>query len=403
MKKIILLAAVSVVVMWHSAEAQESYWSKPDSLFKFVQPTASLQLWSTYSMNERAQVIANSPLQRVGDRVSFMARRARIGFKGKPYKRLSYVLTIQYDNLGKDKFSAVRGGTNTGTLGILDAYVTWKATKNDWINVTTGYFQPQFSRECITGDLVVNSLDKSPSQTYIRQHITGKNYGRTTGVNVGGMKSKGLITVGYNAGIFTNNTTAADQKNMAESTGILWSPLTVERVMFTIGDPEMKTYAINYDANNYYSKRKGITLSAYSSQQGKTDIFRTNRSTGWDVLLNFKNLNLDGEWNFMERRIEGTNYTMRTGHIRAGYNVIVAKKYFLEPSFMIMDFTGEGGAQFSGHDRMYDAGVNWYLNKKNCKLSAHYIWQEGHGNNGFTDGVTFQKGNFAALAFVLMI
>ncbi len=400
--KIKCIVFVFIVLSVH-ASAQESYWIKPDSLYKYIQPSASLQLWSTYSMNEHAQITTNGPLQKVDDRVSFMARRARLGFKGKPYKRLSYVLTIQYDNLGKDKFSSVRGGTNTGTLGILDAYITWQVTKNELINVTTGYLQPQFSRECITGDLVVNSLDKSPSQTYIRQHITGKNYGRTTGVNVGGMKTKGWMTIGYNAGIFNNNTTAADQKNMAESTGILWSPLTVERVMFTVGDPEMKNYSINYDANNYYSKRKGVTFSAYSSQQGKTDIFTTNRSTGFDMLLNFKNLNLDGEWNFMERHAEGTIYNMRTGHIRAGYNVIVAKEYFLEPSFMVMEFSGDEGAQFSGHDRMYDAGVNWYLNKKSCKLSAHYIWQEGHGNNGYTDGVTFQKGNFAALAFVLMI
>jgi hypothetical protein len=48
-------------------------------------------------------------------------------------------------------------------------------------------------------------------------------------------------------------------------------------------------------------------------------------------------------------------------------------------------------------------GVNWYLNKKFCKLSAHYCWQDGKGDNGYTDGVSFQKGNFAALALVLMM
>ena len=70
-------------------------------------------------------------MEPVQDRLSFMARRARFGFKGKPYKKLSYVLTVQYDNLGKDKFSGARGGTNTGTFGVLDAYITWQLTKNE--------------------------------------------------------------------------------------------------------------------------------------------------------------------------------------------------------------------------------------------------------------------------------
>src|SRR5690349_2696957 len=138
------------------SHAQESYWIKTDSLFKYIQPSASLQLWSVYSMHEQAQLTTDGPLETVEDRVSFLARRARVGFKGKPYKKLSYNLSIQYDNLGKDKLSSLRGGTNTGTLGILDAYITVRLTNNELVSITTGYFHPQISRECITGDLLVN-------------------------------------------------------------------------------------------------------------------------------------------------------------------------------------------------------------------------------------------------------
>ena len=405
MKKIILASALLCLGFVNQVTAQESYWIKPDSLFKFVQPSASMQLWSTYSMNEQTQRVANGPLEPVQDRLSFMVRRARIGFKGKPYKRMSYALNIQYDNLGKDRFSAVRGSVNTGTLGILDAYITWKLTKNELAYITTGYFQPQISRECITGDMLVNSLDKSPSQTYIRQHITGKSYGRVTGANIGGLKKLERISFGYNVGIYNNNTTSADQKNLPETSGYAWSPLTVERATVTFGDEEMKTYAINYDANNYYGKRKGLTVGAYSSQQGKTDIFQSNKAAGVDFLFNFANLNLDGEWSILQRTTAGVTVTNQTGHVRAGYNVILADKFFLEPSFMMMEFQGDKGekGQFTGKDKMFDAGVNWYLNKKSCKLSAHYVWQQGSGNNGYTDGVTFQKGNFAALAFVVMM
>jgi hypothetical protein len=383
------------------SQAQEFKWAKPDSLYKSIQVSASMQFWATYSMNEKVQIEDGGPVEPVDDRLSFMARRARVGFKGKPYSRLSYVLTIQLDNLGKDKFSAVRNGTNAGTLGILDAYVSFRASNNEMLYITAGYLQPQFSRECITGDLLVNSLDKSPSQTYIRQHITGKNYGRVTGVNFGGMtKSKSLVSFAYNAGVYGNNTTAAD--GLTETTGYSWSPLLVERASLIIGDPEMKSYTTNYDANNYYSKRNGITISGYSSQQGKTDIYTSNRSFGADFLWNYKNLNLDGEWNILQRTVAGTTYESQTGHIRAGYNVIVGK-FFLEPSVMMMDFRGDQGGQYSGHDQMFDAGVNWYINKKNYKLSAHYIWQKGHGDNGYTDETTFQKGNFAALALVVML
>src|SRR6478609_2598111 len=263
--------------------AQESYWAKPDSLFKFIQPNASLQLWSVYSMDEKAQLAPNGPLEPVQDRLNFLARRARVGFKGKPYKSISYVLNIQFDNLGKDKYSAVRGSTNAGTLGILDAYMTWRITQNELFNITAGFFQPQFSRECITGDLLVNSLDKSVSQSYVRQHITGKSYGRTTGVNLGGLKKGNLLTLEYNVGLYDNNSTSSE----AETSGFSWSPLTVERLAVTIGDAEKKSYAINYDANNHFSKRKGITIAGYSSQQNKSDLFSSNFSVGTDIQFNF--------------------------------------------------------------------------------------------------------------------
>lgn len=385
-----------------SSYAQEHQWIKQDSLFKFVQPTASLQLWSLYTMNEKAQFDANGPLEPVQDRVSFMARRARFGFKGKPYKKLSYVLSVQYDNLGKDKFSGARGGTNTGTFGVLDAYITWQVSKSDLVHLSTGYLHPQISRECITGDMLVNSFDKSPSQGYIRQHIVGKSYGRTTGVNVGGIKKTGSVQIGYNAGVFNNVTTSADPKGFPETSGKYWSPVTVERVTFSFGDPDMKTYSLNYDVNNFWGNRKGVTFGFYSSQQGRTDIFANNMSFGADVLFNYSNFNFDAEWSKLERTVEGVHYAAGTGHVRAGYNLIIGK-FFLEPTAAVVAYDGDNGGQFTGEDRLYDFGLNWYLNKKSSKVALHYIKQSGSGDNTYTDGVTFQKGDFVGLAYVLIL
>jgi phosphate-selective porin len=67
---------------------------------------------------------------------------------------------------------------------------------------------------------------------------------------------------------------------------------------------------------------------------------------------------------------------------------------------MFMHFEGENGAPSSGEENMYDVGVNWYLNKKNLKMSLHYVKQDGHGDNGYTDQVTFKKGDYVGVGFV---
>jgi hypothetical protein len=396
--KLKILFALAFVLTLSTAHAQESHWKKPDSLFKYVQPFASVQLWAVYTMGEQLQLADNQAMEPIQDRLNFLTRRARIGFKGKPYKGLSYFLNVQYDNLGKDRYGAIRGAVNTGSLGILDAFVTYKLTsKNDLFHLTAGYFHPQYSRECVTGDMNVNAFDKSPLQGYVRGHITGKPYGRTTGLNLGGQFTGGTFTVGYNVSINNNITTGADA---TETTGKYWSPLIVDRVTFSFGDPDKKTYSMMYEANNFFNERKGITIGLNSSHQGKTDIFTSNDFTGVDVMINYRNLNFDVEGASLRRRVEGQTYEMKTWQVRAGYNIIIAKKLFIEPVAMYMSFEGDPGAVNSGVEEMYDFGVNWYLNKKNLKLSVHYVTQDGYGDNGYTDETTFKKGDYIGVGFV---
>ncbi|HEY0742577.1 MAG TPA: porin [Chryseosolibacter sp.] len=395
-----LMGACLILLSFSPMKAQQIEWTKPDSLFKYVQPFASVQLWAVYTMNEKLQMEDNGPLEDIEDRLNFLTRRARIGFKGKPYRGLSYFLNVQYDNLGKDRFGAIRGGVNTGQLGILDAYVSYKLSRNsDAFHITAGYFHPQFSRESITGDMNVNSFDKPPLQGYVRDHITGKSYGRTTGVNLGGNLGAGAITIGYNVSVCNNNTTGTDA---TETSGRFWSPLIVDRVTFSVGDPDKKSYSLMYESNNYFNERKGITVGINSSRQGKTDKFDANQFAGVDVMLNYNGLNLDAEGARLMRRIEGVTYQMTTWQIRGGFNIIVAQKSIVEPMMMYMKFQGDPGATSEGLEEMYDMGVNWYLNKKNLKLTLHYIKQSGFGDNGYTDDETFRKGDFVGLGFVSM-
>ena len=396
-RHILLLLALSSLTALH---AQDVQWKKPDSLFKYVQPFASLQMWAVYTMDEQLQLVDNEPMEKVEDRLNFLTRRARIGFRGKPYKGLSYLLNVQYDNLGKDRYGAIRGGVNTGQLGILDAFVTYKLSgKSELFNVTAGYFHPQFSRECITGDMNVTAFDKSPLQGYVRNHVTGKSYGRTTGVNLGGVYETGNVTVGYNVSVNNNVTTATDA---TETTGKYWSPLIVDRVTISLGDPDKKGYSMMYETNNYFNERKGITIGINSSRQGKTDIFASNHFTGVDVMINYGGLNFDAEAASLKRKVEGTTYEMETWQVRCGYNIIIGRKFFIEPVAMFMHFEGDPGATSNGEEEMYDFGLNWYLNKKNLKMTLHYVKQSGHGDNGYTDEVTFRKGDFVGYGFVAM-
>lgn len=396
-----LFFLVALAMMTNSLTAQSVQWTKPDSLYKYVQPFASLQLWSVYTMGEQLQLEENGPMETVEDRLNFLTRRARIGFKGKPYKGLSYFLNVQYDNLGKDRFGAIRGAVNTGQLGILDAFVTYKLNKrNDLFNLSAGYFHPQFSRECITGDMNVSAFDKSPLQGYVRGHVTGKGYGRTTGLNLGGMIRSGFVTIGYDVSLNNNITTSAEA---TETTGKFWSPLIVDRVTFSFGDSDKKSYSLMYETNNFFNERKGVTVGLSSSRQGKTDLFSSNTFAGVDVMANYGGLNLDLEGALLSRKVEGMLYEMTTWQVRCGYNVVIAHKYIIEPVVSVMKFQGDTGAPAFGEEKMYDAGVNWYINKKNIKMSIHYVKQEGFGDNSYTDEVTFKKGDFIGYGFVLQI
>lgn len=381
------------------AYSQQTHFLKQDSLYKYIQPFAVVQMWSTYTMGEKARLTTDGPLEPVMNRLNFTARRARLGFKGNPYKNFSYYLALYYDNLGRDRFSGTRAGVNEGQIGVWDAYMSWKiGSKNEMATFTFGYFRPQVSRECITAAFAVNSLEKSLSQTYIRQHMIGKNHGRTMGVNIGGLKKEGMVSVNYNAGVFNNNATSSQ----AETSGKLYNPLVTGRLAISFGDPEMEKYGLSYDIN-YFNKRKGITVGVNAARQGKTDMFNANTTKGVDVLINLLNFNLDGEWMELNRHQEDGIYHSQTGHIRAGYNLIFRQKLVVEPAFLTTFFDGQEGSQFYGQDRIYDAGINWYLNKKSCKLGLHYVWQEGIGKNGYTDGVSFEKGDYIGVGFQLML
>lgn len=376
----------------------QDFFIKKDTAFTFIQPFAAGQLWGAYSINEKRNLNPMPGLEEVDNRFNPYFRRARIGFRGSPYRRFKYYIAISFDNLGKDELSAPRGDENEADIIIWDAYVQWRSSLNhDLLNVTAGYFRPQMSRESITSAFSVNSLIKATAQSYIRDHLVEQGNGRAIGLNLGGLFGAEHFSFNYNMGIFDNQVRKVTK----------WNPLWVGRLAFTFGDPEMKTYGIGYKVN-YFNQRNGVTLAISSSLQNATDQFAQSTATGFDLLLNYGPVNFTAEWNFMERESNSGNvFNSNTGFIRGGYNFIVYDRFFLEPVIMYSRFEGDSGASIvdthEGEDEVIDFGMNWYVNKNLLKVNLHYVIQMGNGNNLLTDENTFEKGDFLGLGLQFII
>jgi len=392
-----------------------SNWLKEKDDFR-IEPYFMIQLWSTYTTNYSVYNEDSGQYDPVADRGNIMIRRGRFGVRGEPVDGLKFNLQAAYDLIGRDLFAGLTGGTNNASIpnfGIWDAFLQWRIRQNsEAFYLAGGYFRPQLGRESITSGWSVNSMEKSMSQFYLRRHLTGTGPGRAVGLNFGGLaKVREQLQLDYNLGVFTPQYISFS----GNSLGGVFSPLYVGRVVVNIGEPEMTNYKIAYDIN-YYSDRRGLSVGLGGSWQNETDLFLSSSASSVDWLFNWDNFNFDGEWSVMwrdGRRAAGENgeirtftYRSQTGHLRAGYNLIINRRYFLEPTFMFMYFNGASDAveqadalsvgAFSGRDHTFDAGINWYLNKKRLKVMLHYTWRRGDpGDAG--DGATvnlyyFQSG-----------
>ena len=233
-------------------------------------------------------------------------------------------------------------------------------------------------------------MEKSWSQNYLRRHLVGTGPGRALGLNLGGLFLNSSIGVSYDVGIY-NPVFASFNGN---STGINSSPLISGRVAFHFGDPEFEKYTTGHK-ENYFGKRKGLTLAFTAARQGETDLYTNNFAYGIDWLFNWGNINLIGEWSILERNgeINSTNTTpteinsnANTGFVRIGYNIELKNAKVLEPVLMFVQFNGEldGAKQleanllnaFAGKDQSIEASLNLYLNP-DLKLSLSYTFREG--------------------------
>lgn len=427
---VLLVAPLRLLAQVEEEEEKESMdgiaafsfdgWNKIKEDFK-IKPFMMLQLWGVYTQDQRIQATQDGELvtddngnpvfEDVDDRLNVTWRRARLGFRANPYERLKFALVLNYDHVGRDGLGGSIGGYNNDPfLGIWDAFFQYQFLENSQgLNLVAGFFRPQLGRESITSGWSVNSFEKSMSQTYIRDHLVGRGRGRSMGLNIGGTFPGDGLGFNYNVGLFNPQETGSDRFRNRTTVGTLFAPLLVGRGVLYIGDPEQDKYKIGYKTN-YFGERNGLSLGLGGSYQGETDIFETSTSFAADMLLNYGPITIDGEYiimnrsdarNFVVDNVGEIDYTSTTGHGRAGYSFVVGDQ-FLEAVGMIMFFEGaEVGAvdnqgnpeqvqasrveAFSGDEFTYDAGINWYLNKRKLKLMAHYTWRDSdnRGRNAY--------------------
>ena len=398
--------------------------------------TQSYQVWSTYTRDE-----GNVPA--TDSRADLFLKQGRVGVKGRVLPSLKYSTLFAFDNLGKDSlFTGSLGtaqATTNNTFLLYDFYMTY-ALDSTFANITFGYFRPQSGHENIAPDAGVNSLDKGLTSMYLRSFLTGRTSGRETGVNVGGFYGSPLYGIAYNCGVFDptqaliSGTSGGSRK---------WHPLLVGRLAISLLQADMPSYRLSPEIN-FFGERKGITFGGHYSYQKATDEtwdtsvikydnakktysgavkyvggFRKNGTFGGDFVANFIGLTIDGEYDVMSRSVNGISYhrdsvkasaadfTDRVYHIRAGYDIALPKGQFLEPALMYTEFNGDAASTLypSGVDHILDVGLNWYLNKNNLKIAAHYIKQGGKPKSNFQSaapdakGAVTMRGDMAAINF----
>ncbi|MFL5729649.1 MAG: porin [Cytophagaceae bacterium] len=360
---------------------------KPPVLeLKDVEIVQQLQLWDVNTFENAG----NTPNQKRND---LYIRRGRLGVRGKLRKDLSFLVVFAYDGVGRDKNTAGNGNTNdpdNHDFYLWDAIWTW--SPKPMLNLTAGYFRPQVGRENISSAFNVISLEKSLPNFQPRTHLIGRNTGRETGLNLGGFHRGTGWSFNYNIGVF-------DMTNPAiVGNGSRWFPMLTSRVAFSLGDPEMDKYKLSY-VQSYYGQRKGITIAANASCQGETEVFRQNNFYGVDILANYGRWDFVAEYDWLYRNsflplsdiTQAT--TDRVYSFKAGYNFILksgkiiqatgmysgqmAYDYGTKPS--INSFTG------ATDQEVYDAGINYLINKDKLKLNLHYVWGKKKDKTAGTD------------------
>lgn len=397
--------------------------SQAQSKFK-VDPVLNLQFWSTYTSNQKVFDDTEQVYVDVDNRLNFHLHRSRWGLKGQVSDRLKYSFVTSLDFVGKDVLSGVVGGFNNGaspSIRLWNAQLDYKlSTHTDLFNVRIGYFAPEVSRESITSPFRVNSFEKSWTQNYIRRHYSGTGPGRLTGINLGGFYtlSESALAISYDFGIFNPYYTELS----GNSSGIVASNLFTYRTVLHIGNPEFDKHGAARK-NNYFGKRKGISLAISQGVQGEAVNWDSNSLLCFDFLANYNGFGLTGEWAQLQRSKGELQTQSATWILRGFYNIPIGNDRHLELVLSRMEFSGPLTEEkqdiakilkdFYGKDAFTELNINAYTSP-NVKLVIAYTWRSGDsghynspasGNNFFVESGAppIQRGDYLGFGINLSL
>lgn len=364
---LLLLSTITPTIVKSQEEKSNTFAFTEFQKDKAFTPIVAVESWLTYTTDAGKDDVDYA------DRGSASLRRLRFGAKGSPYKWLSYEIEFNLDRIGEDPYAAIKGSYSG--LDIWKAFITAKLSKDDLLHFHAGYYWAAISLDYMASPWSVSSFDKTRSDWFLRNFMTGKGNGIETGIGFGGLKNFDGFGINYQVGAFSP--AAFNGPEHA-------NPLLTGRVMFSIGDPEQKTYKVRH-AGNHWNARNGVTIGLGGATIGKVDngsgtAFDKSKAYGADISATKGGLKVEGEYYKMKREAAGLeDFDGTEWFIRCGYNISV-KGTFVEPTITYDSYEGEGSSTLFkqiGDDKTFDIGVNWYLNRDKLKLSLHYVDQGG--------------------------
>ena len=354
-----------------------------------ISPILGIQSWATYTIGQQEFDADAGNYFDVDDRLNFMLRRLRFGSTANVTDRLFFKFLGAADFVGSDQRSGTVGGVNNGAfpnLQVWDLYLRYKLSPNsEAAYIVGGFLRPPVGRESMSGAYGVASFEKSFSQFYVRQQMTGTGPGGTGGVYLGGLGKLGeKLTVDYRGGLF-------NPFNNGISAGVRASTLAAGRLNFMFGEPESAQWRYGLKSN-YFGKRTGVSIAVAGSHEGNTGILESSSTIGVDFLINTGQFHLEGEYISLIRDAgqPGQTYAPDTYFVRAGYNFALAPRegkaqQYLEAAVLLYGFNGDANSSaqaqatafFSGDEQALDIGLNYHVVPGKVKLALHYVARSG--------------------------
>lgn len=371
-----------------------------------------LQLWTVYTCGAR-----DADGRSLEDRADLYLRRGRIGLSGYLHPRVFSRIWLDFSNLGKEPETGTPGTAQSESndrFQVWDAFLRWRARPGG-PDLTFGYFRPPVGRESLTTAFLVPSFTKALTNTYVREHLVGRTSGRETGADIGGTLSLGVAGLRYDFGLFDTD----HEKIAGAGRARYWSPLLAGRLELTLGGGEEEPGGLR-NGLVVFTERPALSVAVDLAEQGRTNEtldasggyaggFLRNRTEGADLLLRWGGLRLAAEYDRLTRwfsedfiaaaaGLPAGEYTDRVWHLRLAWAFRGPGGCLLQPVMMGSTFKGDAVSAVypGGRHRLFDLGLNLYLDEQRIKVSLHSTRQTGAPVSHYSGGLD-EAGSFIGL------